>query len=63
MPAPLLYTGIGAGGIGDGSQRVFGVFLTDGGHEGLQGVLRDIAAVPVGTLRALPNSINLPWSF
>ena len=47
MPAPLLYTGIGAGGIGDGSQRVFGVFLTDGGHEGHQGVLRDVAAVPV----------------
>ena len=47
MPAPLLYTGIGAGGIGDGSHRVFGVFLTDGGHEGLQGVLRDVAAVPV----------------
>ena len=39
MPAPLLYTGIRAGGIGDGSQRVFGVALTDGGHEGHVGVL------------------------
>ena len=47
MPAPLLYTEIGADGIGDGSQHVFGVFLTDGGHEGHVGVLRDVAAVPV----------------
>ena len=28
-------------------QRVFGVALTDGGHEGHVGVLRDVAAVPV----------------
>ena len=47
MPAPLLYTEIGADGIGDGSQHVFGVFLTDGGHEGHVVVLRDVAAVPV----------------
>ena len=47
MQAPLLYTGIGAGGISDSSHRVFGVDLTDGGHEGHVGVLRDVAAVPV----------------
>ena len=33
--------------MGDGSQRVFGVALTDGGHEGHVGVLRDVAAVAV----------------
>ena len=47
MPAPLLYTEIGVGGIGNDSQRVFGVVLTDGGHEGHVGVLRDVAAVAI----------------
>ena len=47
MPAPLLYTGNRCGGNVRCSQRVFGVFLTDGGHEGHVGVLGDVAAVAV----------------
>ena len=50
MPAPLLYTEIGAGGMCNahsGWKRTTRHLLTDGGHDRHVGVLRDVAAVAV----------------
>ena len=53
MPAPLLYTEIGVGGIGDGSQRVEqgqqGLVLTDEGLRGQQEEGGESRLFPFGT--------------